>query len=83
MQTVQDMIDQSGCAGVMAARPFLLNASYARPEGVLPQREVMRQFVRKSVQFDCVYVNIVGVIFMFRGLLQYTAIVIFPYLVVY
>jgi tRNA-dihydrouridine synthase 2 len=52
---MESMIQGSGCAGVMLARPFLFDPSLVRPEGRLAQAVIMKEFVRKCMQFDIVH----------------------------
>ena len=55
MQRVRDMVDGSGCAGAMLARPILLNPSVIRTEGFLPQVTVMKALLRHCLRFDVIY----------------------------
>lgn len=52
---ITEMIAESGCAGVMLARPFLYNPSICREEGPLKQLDIMKAFLTKCLQFDTVY----------------------------
>ena len=54
-ERITKMITESGCAGVMLARPFLYNPSICREEGPLKQLDIMKAFLAKCLQFDVVH----------------------------
>ena len=49
------MISESGCAGVMLARPFLYNPCIRRAAGNLKQLDIMKAFIAKCLKFDIVH----------------------------
>ena len=46
---------KSGCSGVMLGRPVLLNASILRKEGPLSQLTVLKDYIKRTIDYDPCY----------------------------